>query len=674
MKKKGRLGLRSFAGLATFIAVAAVVVIGGTSSFANVNGAAFTTDNPGFLETGPYTDQACTNGPSHSSPSVNCNIYNDKRDVWINGGPSAGQNNLTDGTYFFVVLDPGGQRDPNDGSAGNLSSPNDAYTNRTFTVSGGHVSLYGGTHLFDTVSGGALGTLIQLAPYDDTANPGGVYILAICAVPDPVTGSPGVTPSDCKYDAFKVKEGATTPPAQDLDVQKGATPSFDREFSWTILKSVDQCGVNITTNVGGCNISGTTKTLTYTVVVTKGTGVDGNWKVTGTITVTNPNDYPITGVTVTDAVDGQPNGGNCVVTGGASHTLAANGVEGLSYTCTYGQAPAASTQTNRATVSWDASNALPNTSAEATAGIDWTNTKPTLIHNSVNVSDGITSTIPALPASGFDVGSPSGDFPSGSLSDSYTFVYTRALTVQHDCLTVNNTASFTVTDPDSDADDSGSSSVRARVCRLPAQTGALTMGFWQNKNGQGIITGGTSAGGVCNSGTWLRTFNPFADLSASATCSQVATYVLNVIKAAKCSSTDKTCNTMLKAQDLATSLDVYFSDPALGGNQIGKFNGKGNSQQPVGNFNVDLTQICNMIDGPSGSATCSGVYQNASSVFGNNSCLFVYKTSETTDILRYAASQSNVGGTSWYGQIKANQVLAKNVFDAINNTAALACP
>ena len=55
------------------------------------------------------------------------------------------------------------------------------------------------------------------------------------------------------------------------------------------------------------------------------------------------------------------------------------------------------------------------------------------------------------------------------------------------------------------------------------QTGP--MGFWQNKNGQGIVTGGASTGGVCNSGTWLRQFNPFQDLSASATCAQVATYV-----------------------------------------------------------------------------------------------------------------------------------------------------
>src|SRR5213078_107583 len=149
------------------------------------------------------------------------------------------------------------------------------------------------------------------------------------------------------------------------------------------------------------------------------------------------------------------------------------------------------------------------------------------------------------------------------------------------------------------------------------------------------------------------------------TCSQVATYVYNVIKAATC-STNGTCNLMLKAQDLATSLDVYFSDPALGSNKI-------NAPSPVGLRLIDLTQICNMLDQSGGSATCSGVYQNASSVFGGNSCLFVYKLTEATDILRYAASQATSGGSTWYANNKANQVLAKNVFDAINNTAAFTC-
>ncbi len=105
----------------------------------------------------------------------------------------------------------------------------------------------------------------------------------------------------------------------------------------------------------------------------------------------------------------------------------------------------------------------------------------------------------------------------------------------------------------------------------PANTGALTIGFWQNKNGQGIISGG--AGGepeCCTSGTWLRRVRPVPGRVAvppPRRCATVATYVSSVIGAATCGGT--TCNAMLKAQMLATALDVYFSDPALGGDKIG---------------------------------------------------------------------------------------------------------
>jgi hypothetical protein len=36
-------------------------------------------------------------------------------------------------------------------------------------------------------------------------------------------------------------------------------------------------------------------------------------------------------------------------------------------------------------------------------------------------------------------------------------------------------------------------------------------------------------------------------------------------------------------------------------------------------------------------------------------------------MLSYAASQSNSGGSSWYGNVVATQTSAKNGFDAINN-------
>ena len=43
-------------------------------------------------------------------------------------------------------------------------------------------------------------------------------------------------------------------------------------------------------------------------------------------------------------------------------------------------------------------------------------------------------------------------------------------------------------------------------------------------------------------------------------------------------------------------------------------------------------------------------------------------------MLAYATSQSNAGGSIWYGQVKATQELAKNAFDAINNQVAKISP
>ena len=125
---------------------------------------------------------------------INCNIYKEKKFVWLNGGPLA--NGLgPDGEYFFAVLEPSGQPNPNDGGPGNLSEDSDLYTNRTFSVVGGVVGEYTGTHDFDLDL-----RYIRLAPYGDTANAGGGYILAICSLAD---GYP-VDPRDCKYDFFTV--------------------------------------------------------------------------------------------------------------------------------------------------------------------------------------------------------------------------------------------------------------------------------------------------------------------------------------------------------------------------------------------------------------------------------------------------------------------------------------
>jgi hypothetical protein len=188
------------------LAVTAVLVLAFVIAGSAVSGAAFTTFNAHVDGAGK---DVCKNS------AIDCNIYGAKEYVWLNGGPTA--NGLgPDGQYFFAVLVPGGQPNPNDINVGalddgdkNLSDDYDAYTNRTFTVTDGEVSAYTGTHWLDSGNGGPKPNgeppLIRLYPYADTTNPGGVYILAICYIGD---GSAyPVDPRSCKYDAFKVKKG-----------------------------------------------------------------------------------------------------------------------------------------------------------------------------------------------------------------------------------------------------------------------------------------------------------------------------------------------------------------------------------------------------------------------------------------------------------------------------------
>jgi len=182
-----------------------------------VAGAGFTTTNPAYDN--PTDDpliELCLNGPG----IINCNLYGAKEFVWINGGPAA--NGLTDGSYFFAVLAPGGQPDPNDLGAGNLSDDVDTYLNRRFIVSGGEISSYvpdddGNDDPGDTEDHVFANGLIRLFDYADTPNPGGVYIMAICQIStDPAIltlGAP-VTPSSCKYDAFKARVGDNPPPPE----------------------------------------------------------------------------------------------------------------------------------------------------------------------------------------------------------------------------------------------------------------------------------------------------------------------------------------------------------------------------------------------------------------------------------------------------------------------------
>jgi hypothetical protein len=567
-----------------------------------VTGAAFTTTNTAVDGTGH-----CQNG----NEDVNCNIYDGKQYVWMNGGPSTAY--VGDGSYFFAVLAPGGQADPNDGSPKNLSDDFDAYTNRTFQVTGGVVS-YSGTHTFAN-------NKIRLASYADTPNPGGVYIMAICSL-----DNYPVTPSSCKYDAFKVEEA---PPAQSLTVTKDAVGTYDSAYTWGITKDVDQSQVD--------QVSGDV-TFTYSVAVTKSAPAISNIKVTGTISVFNPNEDPVSNVDVTDQLS---DGTVCTVTGGNDQTVP-QGETDFPYSCSLSSLPQGDLN-NTVTATWP-EQFLDDGSLLSASNANFTFNK--IVFTAQQVTDGCVTVTDTFNGSTTTL---------GYVCESTSFAtYTHTVPVPPfgygECSSYTNTATFTT----NTTHTTGSASRTVKVCGA-AKTGAHHMAYWKNSAGQGIIKSSPQTGGVCNVTGWLRQYAPFQGLATNASCATAAAYVSSTEKAG--SAAAATNNARLTGQSLATALNVYYSSPLLGGNML-------NAKKPVGNAVIYLLKVCQMTDLTTGAGTCSGNYVDASPAFGGAASLSV------SQLLTYVTGQSNAGGSLWYGGNSPLQLLAKHTLAAINNQKA----
>lgn len=145
---------------------------------------------------------------------VNLNQFSEKEAVYLDGGPGPGAPQtaagLDDGTYVFMVTDPSGKV---------LLSTDQAQCRR-FVVGDGIITSVvasgGCEHLtgFDVDHGA---TTVQLFPYDDTPNPGGVYKVwatreadypaACLATVDCVADGTkhGFKPRNSKTDNFKIQ-------------------------------------------------------------------------------------------------------------------------------------------------------------------------------------------------------------------------------------------------------------------------------------------------------------------------------------------------------------------------------------------------------------------------------------------------------------------------------------
>jgi uncharacterized repeat protein (TIGR01451 family) len=196
---------------------------------------------------------------------------------------------------------------------------------------------------------------------------------------------------------------------QPLTVTKTATPSYSLTYNWAVLKSATPARVTT---------SADQTTISYNVSVTRTGPIESSFAVTGTITVTNPNDTAATGVDVTDAIVDGP---ACTVTGGTNATIPAGGSVNFSYRC------ALATKTdgvNQATATW--SGGTSNGQQAFAFG------EPSFTSNSsANLSDA------------FDGGQPEPVTGGQGLTASASFTYTRAVAVPASgCREVPNVATL----------------------------------------------------------------------------------------------------------------------------------------------------------------------------------------------------------------------------------------
>lgn len=165
------------------MSAASVYVFRNEATAAGLNGAVYTTTFDGT--------------------SVNENVYSNKEEVYLSGGPqNTSSNGLPDGTYYFQVTDPSGKT--------LLSS--DPAECRQVNVFGGRVVEAEGPscrHSVGIANSANGSTPVKLAPFDDTPNSGSEYkVWLIRQVASTSVAADGLkinfSPNNAKTDNFKV--------------------------------------------------------------------------------------------------------------------------------------------------------------------------------------------------------------------------------------------------------------------------------------------------------------------------------------------------------------------------------------------------------------------------------------------------------------------------------------
>lgn len=226
---------------------------------------------------------------------------------------------------------------------------------------------------------------------------------------------------------------------QELSIEKLVVSSFNRSYDWSIVK--DALGEQPFT----ADPETGEFTAEYSVTVTPESYSDSDWAMSGTITVSNPNDWQSIDVTVTDQVDV---GGDatCQVVGiagdpdtmdadpatpGFQTTLDASQTLTFTYSCTFGSQPNYE-GSNTAEVTWSASEASTVSSSatevvEVNAG-DWTQTP---LNETVTVTDPLHEFDPAWTIS----------YSDGPQTRTYSYTWT--VDEAGKCQSFMNTATIT---------------------------------------------------------------------------------------------------------------------------------------------------------------------------------------------------------------------------------------
>lgn len=204
--------------------VLASALAAGPASAAAIHGALFTTD---------------------AAANVNVNQYPTKADVYLSGGPgpnapctAAG---MDDGEYVYQITNP----------SGTVVLSSDDISHRHFIVSGG-VIVSAVDHATVPSLCGAVG--VQMVPFDDTPNNGGVYKAWVTRFSDYQANGNTFKPGSTKTDNFHVKEPSIVPQTADIVVYKfydaNGNGAWDPDeiplFNWAMNVQNNDASINST--------------------------------------------------------------------------------------------------------------------------------------------------------------------------------------------------------------------------------------------------------------------------------------------------------------------------------------------------------------------------------------------------------------------------------------------